>query len=373
MPTNVSMETSSFASESLTGPADLIASLPGVLGFYPHESVIVLGLMESDKPGCTTLGPVMRVDITHAQQLCANLHVMPVEGCVALLAVLITRIPESPLADAATSALFHLTDESGAGLIDACWHVSEIATGTPYTLLFGNAEDPIGGGAIPADWCDGTVASVMASPAMKNLLDNGVLPELNREDSYRYFQLRAPRDAAEAEERAALEKLATRRGRELAEKIRRGDAKARAGAAEACRTLITFPSCPLLSEWEDSSLEPGSGEEDDLLGLATLLSRSYLRDRLIVDALAAPYSASTAMIRVAQTFTGVIRANALCVWAILAVDKGLQSWAIAALTTAQEEVPGHSMSALLIDLVRVGQHDSLIRAVREGSIAAWDF
>ncbi|SDR97171.1 DUF4192 domain-containing protein [Corynebacterium timonense] len=370
-PTNVTMERSSFASESLSGPAEIIASLPGVLGFYPHESVIVLGLVDNDRPGCATLGPVLRSDITHAHELGDIIGELPMDRCVAFLAVLVTRIPHSPLAEAAINALFALTTDTGAPLIDACWHVSEIATGTPYSLVFEPGKGSVVAGSFGKEWTCGTVSSVAASPAMKPLITNGVLPELSREDTYSHFEWCPPGDHEEAEEREARQKLAARRGSELTRKINRGDPRARAGALEAGRSLSAFPARQLIGVDADDRSDQLDVSDDDLVALATLLSSSILRDGLINMALADPACAGTAMMSVARTFTGVIRANALCVWAILAIDKGLTSWATAALMTALEEVPSHNLSGLIIDLMRIGQEKSLIHAARDGSVCAW--
>ena len=373
---NMTLTSKSFsAPENLSGPSDLVASLPGVLGFYPQESLIILGLTEAEAPNCVTLGPVMRADLTHAAQLCDALHRMPVDDCVAFYAVIVSRIPDSELVKAAVASLYDATHDCGCPMISACWHVSEIASGTPYNIVFGPGPSPLTGEPLGAHWVSGTVSSVIASPAMKNLLDNGALPQLSREDTYRYFDPLPSGDEAEEDNRDALAKLATRRGSELLERLSRGDRAAHTAAAEACLVLHSPPPRPLISPWEELSaaeLEKLLGEEDDRLTLATMLSRSALRDRLIGEALETPLTAAHAVLCAAKLFPGTIRANALSVWAIIALDRGLTSWAVAALCTAQDELPGHSLSELVLCLVRAGQQDKLLQAVRAGVLDVGD-
>lgn len=355
----------------LTGPGDLIAALPGILGFYPQESVVLVGLDHHSDPRCATLGPVMRADLTHAVELCDALTGLPDVADLAVYAVIVSRIPDSELVRDATEALFDAENSRGFMLVDACWHVSEIATGTPYDIVFGPAPCAPGEEPLADHWVRGTVASVMSSPAMKALLDNGVLPELSREDTFRYFDPLPPEDDADAENREALARVAFSRGVELQDRIMRGDRGALAAAAEACLVVHGAPERPLLAPWDEACGHDLLGEEEDRLAVATMLARSRLRDRLISDALTSPLPAAHMMIAVAKTFGGVIRANALCVWAIIAVDRGLVSWAVAALTAAQIEVPGHSFSEVLIGVIHVGKHDELTAAVREGSISPW--
>jgi len=68
----------------------------------------------------------------------------------------------------------------------------------------------------------------------------------------------------------------------------------------------------------------------------------------------------------------VIRANALSLWAIAAVQLKLASWASVALMCAQEEVPGHSLSEVLLELLRLGEHTSLLRSAELGCAAMWE-
>ncbi|WP_291313739.1 DUF4192 domain-containing protein [Corynebacterium sp. UBA2622] len=365
------MLNSPFSPEHLTGPSDLIACLPGVLGFYPHESVVVLGLHSDTDPSCVTLGPVLRADLTHAAELCAALRDLPAEGCIGYYALLVTRIPDSDLAREAGDALFNAGDSAGSSLIDACWTVSEIATGTPYRIVFGPGPGALAADPLGPHWISGAVSSVMGSPAMRALLDNGILPELNREDTFSYFDVLEPADDGERDSWEALGRLAVSRGTDLLARVAQGDRAAAAAAAEACLVLHSAPARPLVSPWEGAETRDLLGEEDDRLALATMLSRSMLRDRLLNDALTFPLPAAHALLCVAKTFTGVIRANALSIWAVIAVDRGLTPWAVAALTVAQTELPGHNLSGVLLSLVRTGHHEKLTEAARLGCDAAW--
>ncbi|WP_284522873.1 hypothetical protein [Corynebacterium aquatimens] len=50
----------------------------------------------------------------------------------------------------------------------------------------------------------------------------------------------------------------------------------------------------------------------------------------------------------------------------------LTSWASAALECAQEEIPEHSLSYYLAQLLRAGAHESLIKTALRGCGEAWE-
>ncbi|MEX3503855.1 DUF4192 domain-containing protein [Corynebacterium sp. LK2510] len=355
----------------LTGPADIIASLPGILGFYPQESIVLLGLDEHDDPNCVTLGPVLRADLTYVAEVCASLDDFPLSECIAVYAVIISRIPNSGLVNEAAEAIYGATSTAGLPLVDACWHVSEVAPGTPYRIMFGPGPDSRVMRMCGDQWFFGTVSSVMASPAMYALHRNNALPELNREDTFRFFDPVPTSEECDHADRESLTWLAMKRGLELCERLDRGDEGASLAVRQGCEVLCMGQSRPIVEPWDTDELADLLGEADDRLALATLLSRSTLRDRLLVHALDAPLSAAHALLSVAKTFTSTVRANALSAWAVIALERGLTSWALAALVTAQQELPGHSLSEILITLIHNGCHDELVDVIRDGSLAGW--
>ena len=47
----------------ISNPGTLLANLPGILGFYPHDSVILAGFHNGEVGNIHTLGPVLRLNI----------------------------------------------------------------------------------------------------------------------------------------------------------------------------------------------------------------------------------------------------------------------------------------------------------------------
>lgn len=354
--------------ESVDTPSTIIATIPGTLGYYPHESVVVLGLVaDEDSGGAVYLGPVLRSDISNVGELVEFLRTSPVDSCIAYLGVLITRVPESATARAAVEALDMLERESGDPLIDVLWHVSEIAHGTPYSMVFGPDPQPMAETWPESAWDHGVVGSVVTSPAMKAMRDNGALPALDRADTFSYFdRADAGLDAKlHAQWIADMTHRARRRADELRALIHRGRPGAKAVVDSACAALRAAPAKPLITD-ERLSLHEALPDSDGLFALATVLARPVLRDCVIGEAVRHPEQAASALLAVARHFGGVIRANALSVWALVAISKGLSSWASAALATAQEEMPQHSMSAICLEVMAAGQQHQLVTTILQG-------
>lgn len=355
--------------DTLSGPSDIIAALPGIFGFYPQESTVVVGLYAPDEAeGTIRLGPVMRADLAHTRHILPALTDTPGGDCCAFYAIIITRIPNSALVEETKDMLFDFCDDEGRSLIDACWHVSEIAHGTPYTIVFGPSPAQLAEAGMGQDWVSGTVASVVSSPAMRPLLHNGGLPELEREDTFRFF---APFGSAAAGHPDAAPEKARTRSRHLDRMRKAGDPVVAETFSEACALLHEARPRPLVEPMEcdrDTSFFARAG---DAVELAAMLSRSPSRDTLVIDALTSPFSAATALLWVAKAYDGETRANALTLWATVAVSRELTSWAVVALLCAQEEVPGHSLSQMLLAMLHNGMQERMVEAAKAGCALSW--
>lgn len=358
---------------TLSGPADFIASLPGVLGYYPQESAVIMSLW-LDESGVPVLGPVLRTDVCHASKLQDAMDEVDTQNAIGHLAVVVTRIPNSGLALDAVEALYALKDAEGLALIDVCWHVSEIAPGTPYSLVFGPPPAELVTAGFGEDWVGGTVASVMLQPTMGALLAQGALPELRRDDTRAFFDASCREDRETAASRAprcyrmgddAIERLNADTGTST------GAGVARSLALEACVDLASAPPHPLVGGAEHLRFDDVFTSPEQMERIATMLTRSQLRDSLFNTVLDHPKEAGAVMLTIARNFAGVIRANALSVWAVIAVELKLTNWASVALMCAQEEVPGHSLSYILEQLLRSGEREGLLLSARSGCDATW--
>ena len=103
-----------------------------------------------------------------------------------------------------------------------------------------------------------------------------------------------------------------------------------------------------------------------------MLSQPLLRDCLFQAAIRHPKSAATVLLTIARSFDGDIRANALSLWSVIAVRLRLPSWAQAAVDAAQEEMPAHSLSDLLHQLLRMGAHEKILDSALAGCEEVWD-
>ncbi|WP_081618003.1 DUF4192 domain-containing protein [Corynebacterium pilosum] len=354
---------SSDLTDHLNAPGDLMAAVPGVLGFYPHESLIIVGLHADPGTHELCLGPVMRADLPHWAEITSGFTTPTMAACDVYFAFIITRSPDTPTVRELVDTLYSLHDDTGDALIDACWVLSEIATGSHYELSFGS---------VPAAWESGAVPCIALSPAMQPLLDNGGLPALSRDDTVEFFA----RIALDGDTRDTIDgatQLAYHRGQDLHERIERclpGPAEA---VADADRALTNAPALPLVAPYDEAlSLSAAGGEDsdpigDDVMAVMTCLSRSRLRDAIVATALDEPQCAATMLLYIARVTSGVIRANALSIWAIVAISTGLNSWATAALKAASAELEGHGLSTALLEALTLGCSDGLVMAVLAGS------
>mgnify|MGYP001940078891 CR=1 FL=1 len=358
-------------SVSVDDPSTIIATIPGTLGYYPQESIIVIGLVpDLESGGELVLGPVLRADLQHAGELADFLETAPVARCVAFLGIMVTRRPQSSAATAAAAELEDLVRPCGAPLVDVLWHVSEIAQGTPYEMVFGPDPEDMDRQWPELRWGRGTVASVVSSPTMRAWHDNGILPALDRSDTFEYFQpddsLAGAVIAGEAVDVAALTREAARHADELRARIDRGQPGPGAVVRAAMKALQDAPAQPIIGLDERVGVDCVFHDAEGLRAMATVLSRSMLRDCVIGTAVRHPEEAATALLAVARAFDGVIRANALSLWGIVAISRGLSSWASAALAIAQEEMPEHSMSAICLEILAAGQQQHLVTTILQG-------
>ncbi|OIR42456.1 hypothetical protein BJP08_03895 [Corynebacterium sp. NML140438] len=371
------------ANSSLFGPSDIIAALPGVLGFYPQESVVVLGILpDSQDAGGLQLGPVVRVDLARLDALVENLKTdtsqyLLGDDVLAYLGIIVSRIPDSDLVIGATERLHYLEEETGFK-IDLCWHVSEIAQGTPYTLLFGPSEVPDGEYTLSASLISGSVASVISSPSMRPYVEQGILPELDRGDTFEYFE---PIDTESVHVAKEIQEKTRKNGLRLLKDLwessiqEQGKSSAQLAKHEIENTiddLLRSPESCLIGQRDvPPPSEMSEPMRNALEGLAALLTHALLRDTLIPAILKHPKRVAGPLLFLARHAEGTVRANALALWAIVAVRCELGSWAGVALQCALQEMPDHSLSDVLLQLLAIGQYEGLLHAVQEGGEAVW--
>ena len=315
------------------------------------------------------LGPILRTDLCHTARITEYASSTTTELTAARLALVISRIPDSPLVADAVFELGAARATTGLPLIDACWLASEIATGTPYTTLFGPDNPVLTEAGLPDNVAGGTISSVVAQPTMAPLLALGALPELDREHTRSFFDACGPIGCMPDSRTLAS---IYGRGQRLVDALSSDPGNARAEVQRACDVLRTATAGPFIGDEAWSTSRDLSAATHDLEHVAAVLTRNPLRDSLIATALDHPFSAGAVLVDIARNYNGVIRCNALCIWALIAVKLKLTSWASAALECAQEEIPEHSLSYYLAQLLRAGAHESLIKTALRGCGEAWE-
>ena len=212
---------------------------------------------------------------------------------------------------------------------------------------------------------------------MRGLLENGLLPELNREEISLHFESNS---AAETRRCEALYEAAYIQGRLLIEQrftrpeqllaaVERGCEMLNPGRTKAHVKGVEFPAG---SATKPRTLDECFASDEEVQLLAALLSQSHLRDSLIIDIVENPGAAAQRLLCIARNFTGMIRANALSLWAIAAVESGLEPWGFAALRAAQDEVPGHSLSAVQRQLMAIGEWEGMLDTAVAGCRLLWE-
>lgn len=357
------------SAELLRSPAQLIASIPGALGYFPNESVVLINAYSPPGTSPTLeIGAYLDADVGNTESIQRALQRIPLVRHVATFAVIVTRVPESQMVAVAAEGLRMAADAFGE-IVEACWIVSEVADGTHYQLLFG--PDPDTASAVwewSADYEHGTVTSVAAAKPMRPLIDHGVLPELHKSEVFTHFE---PVHEPDVETGETLAPAAHRRGAELFELVKTAPELARGPITRACAAYDAAPNARLIDTEGSLIIADVFTSHDDVELFAAMLSGSRLRDFLIIDAMERPRAAGAVLLTIARNFSGEIRANALCLWAMIALSQGLIGWASAALACAEGELPGHSLSGLLGSVLDIGQGHSLLELCRQGSLDTW--
>lgn len=345
---------------ALTSPGQLAANLPGILGFYPHDSVIFAAFDPTGTASRFRLGPVIRLDIDDMRHLPDIARTIDESGCELVFAFVVTDREEADIGEIIDTLLTMV--RTGIMDIHACWFTREILTGEPVHLAFGPAPEPDDEGWSEA-WLDDVIAPVAQAQSMGALLDNGLLPELNREETFEQFTRFNPCfSPVECEQLSAF---AHRYSHELLRALEKGEERTW-GSFAGLAGDIAF----LLAEIEEQDLSVAElmADEETLLTMGAMLGNATMRDILVEDVLRRPSPAADLLLAVARTFGGQVRFNALALYALCALELKLSMRAIPALSAVLEEDPRHSLTRLLLDACRAGAFDTLLDAVRQGSV-----
>ncbi|WP_460486770.1 DUF4192 domain-containing protein [Corynebacterium atrinae] len=360
--------TNSFRTSNarLDGPGQLIANLPGFLGFYPEDSLIFAALEKTKSPGSFKLGPILRInleDIPLVPRVLASLKDYEVEFSSVLSFLVTERDREEVMLSGRDISL--LAASNGVHL-EGIWWAERVLSGEPYHCLFG---PPFGAGP-PSPAChSGVIPPVTQAVSLGKLAEHGELPEISRLDAFRHVARDNHRVTdCEAEQ---LSDFARSYAIELVTQITETSPYRKAFHPGPWDTVdgIVEDVGYLLTEIEeqDLSVEELMDQQEILLSAAVFLSANLLRDIILEDLVVRPRPAARLMLALARTFGGSIRANALCGYSVAYLRQGLSMRALPALSRAVEEFPGHTLSEMLHINCHLGLFDNVIDRVRRGS------
>lgn len=344
---------------ALTSPGQLAANLPGILGFYPHDSIIFAAFDSTGDAGRFRLGPVIRLDIDDMHHLPDIARTLDESGGELVFAFVVTDRDEGEVGEVVDTLLTMV--RTGIMSIHACWVAEAILTGEPVQLAFGPVPEP-GEKDWSEAWLDDVIAPVAQAQAMEALLDHGLLPDLNREETFGQFARFNPCfSPVECEQ---LSEFAHRYSRELLHALEQGEDRTWGSFA-----ALTSDIALLLTEIEeqDRTVAELMADEETLLTMGAMLGTATMRDIIVEDILRQPAPAADLLLAVARTFGGPVRCNALALHALCAVELKLSMRAIPALSAVLNEDPRHSLTRLLLDACRAGAFETLLEAVRQGS------
>ncbi|QAU52229.1 hypothetical protein CPELA_04750 [Corynebacterium pelargi] len=326
-------------------PGTLLANIPGILGYYPQESLVVVTLGPLSG-GRRHVGPVLRLDLCdlrYAYDLGDALTNVDIDLAFAFV------VSETFDAEQLNDLQSLLQSLSGCGLlpIQHCWHVEEITGGATYKHLPIEADT-----TVPSGWQRGSIPDISASTSLHAMLTLGELPMLNRQEAKDYFCQRPKWAHRSWREKAAQQALV--HGAQMIRSFLEGVASIDIAIDRLCINLAAVPAS---SQLRAKHVKP----------LAQWMSSVSLRDASVEAFMRDRALGRRAALAVASCYDGEIRANALCMYAVCALGTAASFRVPFALECAGDTSPGHRLTHLLQLGYRRGDGEVVIGAVVRGS------
>lgn len=331
-------------------PADIFANIPGLLGFYPQDSFVVAFFLPNHQQGYK-LGPLVRVDITDTESFDDVFLGVPCRGQEMIVFVYAVVGHRGSL-----EVIQYLQQLTAAAtrhgvFLEAAWATQRIQAGEPYELLFGPAAKDLGANTTGLEcWELGAIAPPMTSIALQKLVAGGELPEMDREATFTYFD--PQENYADQDTVARWRRAGTSQGEELVFGIQQPSIDGRRTFTVAVESFMS-----LLDRIETRKLSVDTVAADDecMEFAAAYWSQVLLRDATFI-ALGQGHASALSILALAaaRVYSGVIRANALCVFAAATLASDVWVRAVPAMRVALEEVPGHRLAFLMSSALAQG-------------------
>lgn len=320
----------------LSDPSELIAAVPHLLGFHPHESVVLLALHGK------SLGLTLRADLVAADQaprLAEQLLPPIVRQRPTGVALVVIGGDGAPDGDLPHRVLVSALDDvlTGAGLpiVHAAW-TTETASGAPWRCY----EDPL---------CAGTVADPATSPLAAATVAAGAVTFGSREE---LAALLAAEDPAALHRRAVL--------------LDAADAEHPMSARVVGQRLARLTGLYRAAATGDPELS-----DSIIAEVASALCDHRVRDACLpwcTDSGAA--AAERLWLALVRATPAPERAEPAALLALTAYLRGDGALASVALDAALHACPHHSLSGLLRAALDGGLPPELLRGVARDAAAA---
>lgn len=350
--------------QTLSMPADLIASIPAFLGFYPTDSLVMVALdPRQTLERYSRVGPVTRADLFDGDAVAGTVGALADVGVTAAFAFFVGEDPGEGLSHTGTAAVLHREAAYRGIRMLGAWWVPSIISGAPYRIL----ADVTGGtpgvtGSSGTDrWREGVIPDIITAAAMRELVsDGGTLPELTRREALDFFA-RSTSGPPEHLVRCIAER-AESWGREVVE------GGHQAGGESSPADFLDNYLSDLIREI-GRILDSGGNPTENvslLSGAARLMTQRKIRDLVLRRAVCPENTVPLAelMLAVARTFSGDIRCNALCVYAVALIARGRTTRVWSALRSASDENPHHRLTGLLLSAYGRGRFDLILESCR---------
>ncbi|MGP6173639.1 DUF4192 domain-containing protein [Corynebacterium sp. A21] len=331
----------------VSDPSKLIAELPGILGFYPENSLVVAAFTQAeDAQTRYSMGPVMRLDLGDLKAVSEVAEYL--DGLSSDMVLAFVIAPETP--DDINDQLSPLPN------LVAAWQVPYAVTNEHFTMIF---SDGALGKRTSIRWMAGTVAPVHAAASTRQLLTASDGIALTRSEVIQRLTY-APELLDHAFDMLVV--IATDQHRSDLE-------TAQAAGPDAYRTLIGTLVTQLRA-----ALTAEDDTDEFILALASACmdaDHPLLRDIALGALMEHPAAARELVLTVARTNRDTaVRANALAAYVATGVKLGTATDACMAMDVALAGAPGHTLASLVSDAVIHGVHEPLIEAVERGAAMA---
>ncbi|KQB84275.1 DUF4192 family protein [Corynebacterium oculi] len=164
-------------SQTLTSHGEILANIPGILGFYPQNSLVLAFFERDDDTRSVSLGPLARFDLDGAiQQLTEDRDKFTAWTEALDLDVVAAYVITDDMVEADAVAHFLCSEDSPLhSEVLAVIQTSEITAGTAWCAMYlhSNSREPQAG----------RISDISTSAALRQMVnDTGELPALSREE-----------------------------------------------------------------------------------------------------------------------------------------------------------------------------------------------